>query len=50
MEIEGKAYNQYRKFSQNAKDTNAQVVFKEMMEQEMKHIDELKKLRLELFA
>ncbi len=45
MEIEGKAYNLYRKFSQNATDTNARVVFKEMMEQEAKHIDYLKNLR-----
>ncbi len=45
MKIEGKAYNLYLKLSQNAKDTNAQVVFKEMMEQENKHIYYLKKLR-----
>lgn len=44
MEIEGKSYNLYLKLSQNAKDTNAQVVFKEMMVQEKKHIDCLKKL------
>lgn len=48
MEIEGKAYNLYHKLSQNAKDTNAQVVFKEMMEQEVKHIDYLKQMRLKL--
>jgi rubrerythrin len=48
MEIEGKAYNLYHKLSQNAADTNAQVVFREMMEQELKHIDYLKKLRLKL--
>jgi rubrerythrin len=48
MEIEGKAYNLYRKLSQNAIDTNAQVVFREMMEQEMKHVDYLKKLRMKL--
>lgn len=48
MEIEGKAYNLYHKFSQNALDTNAQVVFKEMMEQELKHVDYLKKLREKL--
>ena len=45
MGIEGKAYNLYHKLSQNAVDTNAQVVFKEMMEQELKHVDYLKKLR-----
>lgn len=44
MEIEGKAYNLYRKFSSHAEDTNAQVVFKEMMEQERKHIDYLKQV------
>ncbi|MBI4691763.1 MAG: DUF255 domain-containing protein [Nitrospirae bacterium] len=49
LEIEGKAYNLYRKMSQSAADTNAKVVFHEMMEQETKHIDYLKKLRLRLF-
>ena len=48
LEIEGKAYNLYRKFSTEAPDTNAQVVFKEMMEQELKHIDHLKKMRMRL--
>jgi len=48
MEIEGKAYNLYHKLSQKAIDTNAQVVFREMMEQEMKHVDYLKQLRLKL--
>ncbi|MBI4684339.1 MAG: ferritin family protein [Nitrospirae bacterium] len=48
MEIEGKAYNLYRKLSQGAKDTNAKVVFEEMMAQEMKHVDYLKDLRLKL--
>jgi len=48
MEIEGKAYNLYRKFSQSAKDTNAQIVFREMMKQELKHIDYLKQLRQKL--
>jgi rubrerythrin len=46
MEIEGKAYNLYRKLSQNAKDTNAKIVFKEMMEQEVKHVHYLKQMRL----
>lgn len=45
MEIEEKAYNLYRKFSSHAEDTNAQVVFKEMMEQELKHVEYLKGLR-----
>ncbi len=42
--LEGKACNFYRKLSQNAEDTNAQVVFKEMMKQEIKHLQYLKKL------
>jgi len=48
MEIEGKAYNLYRKLSQNASDTNAQVIFKEMMQQEVRHVDYLKSLRQKL--
>lgn len=48
LEIEGKAYNLYRKFSTEAADTNARVVFREMMEQELKHIDYLKKMRTRL--
>lgn len=48
MEIEGKAYDLYRRLSQNTSDTNAHVVFKEMMEQEVKHIDYLKEMRLKL--
>ncbi len=45
LEIEGKAYNLYRKLSKDAPDTNAKVIFKEMMEQEAKHIDYLKRLK-----
>lgn len=48
LEIEGKAYNFYRKLSESASDSNARVVFKEMMEQELKHVDYLKKLRIRL--
>ncbi len=48
LEIEGKAYNLYRKLSESASDSNARVVFKEMMEQELKHIDYLKEMRLKL--
>jgi rubrerythrin len=48
MEIEGKAYNLYRRLSQSAQDANARVVFSEMMNQEVKHIDYLKNLRLKL--
>ncbi len=48
LEIEGKAYNLYRKMSEKAVDTNAKVVFREMMEQELSHIDYLKKARTAL--
>ncbi len=48
MEIEGKAYNLYRKLSQDAADTNTKVVFKEMMDQEVKHVNYLKDLRVKL--
>jgi rubrerythrin len=48
MEIEGKAYNLYRKLSENSVDKNAQVVFKEMMAQEVGHINHLKELRVRL--
>ena len=44
LETEGKAYNLYRRLSEGAPDSNAKVVFKEMMEQELKHIDYLKKM------
>jgi rubrerythrin len=45
LEIEGKAYNLYRKLSESARDSNAQVIFKEMMSQEKKHIDRLMNLK-----
>ena len=48
MEIEGKAYNMYRRLSQGASDTNAQAVFQEMMGQEVKHVNYLKGLRVKL--
>lgn len=48
MEIEGKACNLYRRLSQQAEDRNAQVVFKDMMEQEVKHINYLKSLKVKL--
>ncbi|MBI5409600.1 MAG: ferritin family protein [Nitrospirae bacterium] len=48
MEIEGKAYNFYRKLSGSAEDGNARVVFRGMMEQEVKHVEYLKKLRVKL--
>lgn len=48
MEIEGKAYNLYRRLHQDAADSNARIVFKEMMEQEVRHVEYLKKFRVEL--
>ena len=45
LEMEGKAYNLYRKLSGDAADSNARVVFEEMMSQEVKHIEYLKDLR-----
>lgn len=48
MEIEGKAYSLYRGLSGQVDDNNARVVFKEMMEQELKHINYLKQLRVKL--
>ena len=48
METEGKAYNLYRRFHQDAEDSNARIVFKEMMEQEVRHVEYLKKFRVEL--
>jgi rubrerythrin len=38
----------YNKLSKNASDTNAQIVFSEMMEQEVKHVNHLKELRVKL--
>ncbi|HEX8947994.1 MAG TPA: ferritin family protein [Dissulfurispiraceae bacterium] len=48
LEIEGKAYALYHNLSQSAQDANARVVFKDMMEQEAKHIDYLKGARMKL--
>jgi rubrerythrin len=48
MEIEGKAYTMYRRLSEEAADADAKVVFREMMDQEMKHIEHLKGLRARL--
>lgn len=48
LEIEGKAYNLYRRLSEKALDHNARVIFKEMMEQERKHIDYLKEMKIKL--
>jgi rubrerythrin len=48
LEIEGKAYNLYRNMSEKAADSNARVVFKEMMDMELDHISYLKTLRTKL--
>jgi len=48
LEIEGRAYNLYRGMSEKATDTNARVVFRDMMEQELRHIEYLKEMRLKL--
>ncbi|MEK6673943.1 MAG: ferritin family protein [Nitrospirota bacterium] len=48
LEIEGKAYNLYRQLSEKAEDRNARIFMKEMMEQELKHIDYLKAVRLRI--
>ncbi|HDO25538.1 MAG TPA: hypothetical protein ENG95_02685, partial [Nitrospirae bacterium] len=48
MEIEGKACNLYRRMSEKAGDPNARIVFGEMMQQEFKHVDYLKRLRVDL--
>ncbi|MBA4374035.1 MAG: hypothetical protein C0402_14385 [Thermodesulfovibrio sp.] len=45
LDIEAKAYNLYRRLSEGAADSNARVVFKEMMGQEQKHIEYLKQTR-----
>lgn len=48
LEIEGKACNLYRRLAETAEDSNVRVFMKEMMEQELKHIDYLKDMRLKL--
>ena len=48
MEIEGKAYNLYNRLSKNAEDSNARIVFSDMKDQEIKHINYLKRLRINL--
>jgi rubrerythrin len=48
LEMEGKAYNLYRNMSEKAADSNARVIFKEMMDMELEHIAYLKKLRTKL--
>ncbi|MBI5102493.1 MAG: ferritin family protein [Nitrospirae bacterium] len=48
LDIEAKAYNLYRGLSDTASDGNARVVFREMMDQEHKHISYLKALEKKL--
>jgi rubrerythrin len=48
LEIEGKAYGLYRRMSERAADGNAKAVFREMMEQEQKHVEYLKEIRKRL--
>ena len=48
LNIEGRAFNLYRKLSEAAAYGNARAVFKEMMGQEQKHIDYLNKMRGQL--
>ncbi|MCL4456558.1 MAG: hypothetical protein M1147_03345 [Nitrospirae bacterium] len=48
LEVDGKAYALYSRLSKSAADANARVVFHEMMGQEAKHIEYLKKLRIKL--
>ncbi len=48
MEIEGKAFNLYHKLSLHSEDANAKVLFEEMMDQEVKHINYLKELKIKL--
>jgi rubrerythrin len=45
LELEGRAYNLYRKSSEKAEDSNASIIFQSMMEQEKKHIKYLMDLK-----
>ncbi|MBI4688257.1 MAG: hypothetical protein HY756_10865 [Nitrospirae bacterium] len=49
LNIEGKSYTLYNKLSEEVMDTNTQVIFKEMMQQESKHIDYLKAAKTKLY-
>lgn len=44
LDIEARAYNLYKRLSESASDSNARVVFGEMMAQEQKHMAYLKNL------
>lgn len=45
IEVEGKAYNLYRRLSETASDTNTREFMREMMAWEQKHLDYVKALR-----
>ena len=45
LKIEGRAYGLYSGLSRNAADTNAQVIFRELVDEEVKHIARLKEIR-----
>jgi rubrerythrin len=48
LEIEGKAYNFYRKLSETAEEGNVKAFMRDMMEWEKKHIEYLKSLRFRI--
>ncbi len=45
LKMEGKAYNLYNNMAEKAADSNARVVFKEMVDQEVNHISYIKKMK-----
>lgn len=49
LEIEGKAYALYWQLSKKASDSNARVVFRSMMEQEVNHISYLKDMMTSIY-
>ena len=50
LEIEDRAYALYGRLSGSALDANARVVFREMMGQELRHMDYLKEVRSKIAA
>ena len=48
LEIEGHAYNMYRRLSEEAADTNTKSFMKDMMQWELKHIEYLKGLKAKI--
>jgi rubrerythrin len=49
LEIEGKAYSLYWQLSKTASDSNARVVFKSMMEQEIQHISYIRDMMTSIY-